>query len=57
MIASLFLLLTITVPWGSLRVDRLTEALSGWLDRPMTLELVVLPVTRSGGSGRHKSSQ
>jgi uncharacterized hydrophobic protein (TIGR00271 family) len=30
-------------------VDHLAEALSGRLDRPMTLEVVVLPVTRSGG--------
>jgi hypothetical protein len=29
-------------------MDRLAEALSGWLDRPMTLEVVVLSVTCSG---------
>jgi APA family basic amino acid/polyamine antiporter len=31
-------------------VDHLAEALSGRLDRPMTLDVVVLPVTRSGDS-------
>jgi hypothetical protein len=31
-------------------VDHLAEALSGRLDRPTTLEMVVLPVTRSGDS-------
>ncbi|TEU13061.1 MAG: TIGR00341 family protein [Anaerolineales bacterium] len=36
-------------PFDQAAVDHLAEALSGRLDRPMTLEMVMLPVTRSGG--------
>jgi len=38
-----------TQPFDQAVVNHLAEALSGRLDRPMTLEVVVLPVTRSGG--------
>lgn len=36
-------------PFDQAAVDHLAEALSDRLNRPMTLEVVVLPVTRSGG--------
>jgi uncharacterized hydrophobic protein (TIGR00271 family) len=36
-------------PFEQAVVDHVAEALSEQLDRPMTLEVVVLPVTRSGG--------
>jgi len=38
------------LPFEQAAVDHLAEALSGRLDEPTTLEVVVLPVTRSGGS-------
>jgi hypothetical protein len=37
-------------PFDQAVVDHLAEALSGRLDRPMTLEVVVLPAIRSAPS-------